>query len=187
MATIAGTIRIGEATKASARISKRQLGGTLWQYVILVLFIGAGALGGNVSEHWFHHDGALPNWFIGAGVGGAFSIFALRSLVVWQLRKKLTKAGTPLDMPLQFKISANGLHYCVADIEKRAPWKVVSEVFHAKGYWIFLAQSEPWFAPDRLFANKEERCAFIAEALSYMSDAARARSKEAVKFAGGKP
>jgi hypothetical protein len=59
----------------------------------------------------------------------------------------------------------------------------VSELYRAKGYWIFLVQSEPWFAPDRFFVSDDEKRAFIAEALSHMSEAARARSQEAVKFA----
>jgi hypothetical protein len=48
-----------------------------------------------------------------------------------------------------------------------------------------MVQSDPWFAPDRFFASDAEARAFLREALSHMSEEARGRSSDAVKFGGG--
>ena len=59
----------------------------------------------------------------------------------------------------------------------------VTEMFPSRGYWVLMAQASPLFAPKRLFASADDERRFVAEALSRMSEASRARSKEAVAFA----
>lgn len=184
MASINGTIRIGEAQATCNATARRQRGGA-WQYIILMMamWIGGAVLGFAVA----HHRQWDEIW--GACVGAMFGLIAYqvlaKRLVVWRFRRRLTGAGTPLDMPAAMRVTPEALVYTVADIEKRGRWAAVSELFHAKGYWIFMVQSEPWFAPDLFFVSDADKRAFLSEALSHMSAEARARSKEAVKFAEG--
>jgi len=183
MTSISGTIRIGEAQATCAATAKRQRGAT-WQYyaVMIGLWIG-GAVIGFAAGLLLH---ANVNWTAcGGAVVGLLSYRPVaQRWVVWRFRHRLTGTGTPLDMPAAMAITPEALAYTVADIEKRGKWAAVSELFHAKGYWIFMVQSEPWFAPDHFFANDADKRTFLREALSHMSEAARARSGDAVKFFG---
>ena len=64
-----------------------------------------------------------------------------------------------------------------------APWAAVTEIFKAKGYWIFMVGMNAWVAPKRFFADEAAEMAFIRAALAHLSEAARNRSKDAVLFA----
>ena len=186
MTSITGTIRIGEANKACGRIRFRQIGSMLFFYGAMILFVGAG-----IGLGWLADYFRLPTlfdfdwWFTGLMAGLLVNAFAMRRLSVLRFRKKLTDKGVPLDMPVRMEVAADGLVYELAGVHHRAPWPVVSELFAAKGYWIFMVVASPWFAPKRLFANEAAERAFVRAALAHMSDEARARSVKAAKFAEG--
>jgi hypothetical protein len=74
------------------------------------------------------------------------------------------------------------LDYTLGDIRDIAKWTVVTELFPSHGYWIFLAQGQAFFVPQRCFQSKAEEQEFIRAALSRMSEAARACSPGAVNF-----
>jgi hypothetical protein len=181
MASISGTIRIGEAQATVAATAKRQRGAA-WSYFAIMFGLWSG--------------GAVIGWAVGwalrvdvilaACAGALIGLLSYRPLssrlVVWRFRRHLTGTGTPLDMPARLEMTPEALIYTVAAVEKRATWAAVSELFRAKGYWIFMVQSEPWFAPDHFFATDADQRAFLREALAHMSQEARARSREAVKL-----
>jgi hypothetical protein len=181
MTAISGTIRIGEAQATCAATAKRQRGAA-WPYFVVMagLWIG-GAVIGWVLGRVLHVDVILA-----ACAGAVIGLLSYRTvcnrLVVWRFRKRLTGTGTPLDMPARMEMTPEALTYELADIAKRGRWPAVSELFRAKGYWIFMVQSEPWFAPDHFFKSDGDKRAFLREALSHMSPEARARSRAAVKF-----
>lgn len=184
MTSINGTIRIGEAQATIAATAKRQRGAA-WQYfaVMFGLWIGGAVIGWAVGRA-LHFDVILAIC-IGALVGLFSYSSVCKRLVVWRVRQRLTGTGTPLDMPATLRVTPEALIYEIADIEKRGRWVAVSELFRAKGYWIFMVQSEPWFAPDHFFKSDTDKRAFLREALSHMTEEAVARSKEAVRFAEG--
>jgi hypothetical protein len=181
MASISGTIRIGEAQATVAATARRQRGGIAVYFLMMAaLWIGGAVLGGLIG--WALRLDFILAVSLGA-VGGLLCHLPLaKRLALWRFRRRLTGAGTPLDMPAAMTITPEALIYTVSDIEKRGAWRAVSELFYAKGYWIFMVQSEPWFAPDHCFADEAAKCAFLREALSLMSEEARERSGAAVKF-----
>jgi hypothetical protein len=186
MASITGTIRIGEANAACGKIGRRQRGPIYVFYLWMTAFAAiGGALGYAVDRwttDWVYSEVQIYGWAIGAWLGIVAYVFAGRKIGVWRFRKLLTAKGTPLDLPTRLEITPDVFFYEMADVHSSAKWSAVSEIFHAKGYWIFLVQAWPWFAADRFFASEEEKRAFLREALSYMSEEARARSPDAVKF-----
>lgn len=186
MTTITGTIRIGEAHATCAATAKRQRGGNgLYFGMMFALWIGGGVAGGAIGLA-LRADLTL-SVCIGAVAALLCYLPLANRLVVARYQHRLTGAGTLLDMPATMTITPEALIYTVSDIEKRGAWRAVSEVFHAKGYWIFMVQSEPWFAPDHFFASEADKRAFLREALSHMSGDARARSAAAVKFVSSPP
>jgi hypothetical protein len=185
MSSVSGTIRIGEAAPTARSTLKRQRG-SKWPLILtmLAMWLGGGAIGFAVG----HYAG----WeeILCAGAGALVGVFAYprfcRMISVWQFRKTLTGKGVPLDLQTRMQITADEIVYETGDVVAHARWRAVSELYYAKGYWIFLVQSSPWTVPDHFFSEANQKRAFIAEALSYMSEAARARSPQAVKFAEGR-
>ena len=186
MADITGTIRIGEANKACMKIGQRQRG-SIWIYYLLMLaFAGTGGGLGYLADLYSRSAPFdLAWWLIGFWLGLIAYLYFGRKIVLWRFRKRTEGKGTPLDMPMHMAAGPDGLVYELAGIYHRAPWERVSELFPAKGYWIFLVNVSPWFAPKRLFASEAAERAFVREALSYMNEAARNRSAAAVKFVSG--
>jgi hypothetical protein len=181
MTSIRGAIRIGEAQATVAATAKRQRGGAgLYFAMMFALWIGGGVAGWAIGRAL--HGDLIIAICIGAVAGLLCHRPLAKRLVIARFRRRLTGTGTPLDMPATMTITPDALICTVADIEKRANWRAVSEVFYAKGYWIFMVQSEPWFAPDHFFASDDEKRVFLSEALVQMGAEARGRSAAAVKF-----
>jgi hypothetical protein len=181
MASINGTIRIGEANAACATVGERQRGSSIIFYLVILAFPFGGLLLGLAVELLVKGN----DWFAFAGVCIGLICYRLfgRKVVLWRFRRQTTSKGIPLDMPVCMTVSPDSLSYELADVAQRAKWTAVSELFWASGYWVFLVQVTPWYAPMRLFKDKDAERAFVREALSYMSDAARERSPDAVAFA----
>jgi len=184
MTSISGTIRIGEAQATYAATAKRQRGAT-WPFWVLMLamVVSFGLVGGFLA--WTRSADPSFGWIIGAVCGGVAYLRLCRVFTVSRFRKTLTGMGVALDLPTRFEITPDAFVHAIGDVITHAKWSAVTEVFHNKGWWIFMVQSDPWFAPDRFFASDAEARAFLREALSHMSEEARGRSSDAVKFGGG--
>jgi len=182
MTTITGTIRIGEAQATMNATARHLRGGTAWFWVLmLVLVAGVGTLG-----MWLSAIADLPlviGWLVGACGGGFAYVRLCKVLAVWRCRKTLTGKGVPLDLPVRLEVSPDAFTYAIGDVVSTARWAAVTEIFFDKGWWIFMVQGSPWFAADRFFANDADKRAFLREALSHISEDARARSPAAVTFA----
>lgn len=181
MTSITGTIRIGEATPTIKSTARRQRGGT-WPFSLLLfgLWFGGALIG--FAAGWVL---GLDRIFFGCA-GAVAGVLAYRHLCgvlsVRLYRKTLTGKGVPLDLPVRFEITDDAFVYEIADVRMSAKWSAVSDVFHEKGWWIFMVQSDPWFAADRFFASEEEKRSFLREVLTHMSEEARGRSKDAVAY-----
>lgn len=182
MTSISGTIRIGEAQQTCAATARRQRGGTGWFWIlILALVLGLGAAGMGLAS--LVAVSPAIGWLAGALTGMAIYHRWSKVLMVRRIRGRPTATGMLLDLPVQFEMSPVTLVYEIGEVRMIAQWPAVSELFYAKGYWIFMVQSDPWFAPDHFFASDDAKRAFLGEALSHMSEAAKARSADAVAFA----
>lgn len=200
MASVSGLLKIGEAQATIQTIAKRQRGSAYVFYLVLFALMIGGMFAGIAVTFaaFFVLDLAkiYYDWNVGlvsVVVGWVGLILGLilyqricKRLTVARFRKRLIQKGTPPELPLRMEIAAEDLLYDVGDVKHIAKWSCVSEVFPNHGYWIFLAQSSPYFAPKRFFVDINAERAFVKDALSHMSEAARGRSKDAVAFAEAK-
>lgn len=171
-------LRVGEASGTMMAIAQRQRGRPWIHYALVAVLAGAGSFAG--ANLW-PSDAQLGT--IVGGLAGVLVYYALsRRMTQARFRARMVEKGFAPELPLSMEIAPDALHYRIGDVRQTASWSAVSELFHNRQYWIFLVQSSPWFAPQRFFADTDAERAFIAEALSRMSEAARSRSAEAVAF-----
>jgi hypothetical protein len=86
--------------------------------------------------------------------------------------------------PMQWIVDETGFTIIQPAQETKIAWQAVSEIFPARRHWLFLANSAAHCVPKHCFADAAAERAFIAAAVAQLSDTARARSPEAVAFAG---
>lgn len=181
MNAIQGTIRLGEATPTARTTAKHQRGG-MWVFwaLITVLVLGFG-IAGIWLAWWAKVDGTL-GWLGGALAG----LVAYHRLSPWlsvvRYRQTLTGKGVPLDIASRFEITDAAFVHESAGVVSIAQWAAVSEIFYEKGWWVFMVQATPWYAPDRFFADDQAKRDFLAAVLTHMTDEARGRSGDAVRF-----
>jgi hypothetical protein len=183
MSAVSGLLQVGEASRTVRTIAARQRGSLVYYYAILfALAVAGGVVGYLVARFVMHVDGdvGVPFGFSG---GAIVYLFVVRRVAIKRFRSRMVQKGHPPDLQLRMEITPEALLYSLGGIRQIADWSAVSELFESRGYWIFLAQSSPYFAPKRFFESFAAEKAFVASALAHMSDDARARSKKAVAFA----
>jgi len=199
MSSVSGLLKIGEAQATMWSIGKRQRGSVFGFYALLLALMVGGLIAGFVVTflidigldaakvpHNWTEDVPVDGGWIGLASGFVAYYFLSKRLLVVRFRRRLVEKGSQPELPLQLVIRPDVLFYEVGDLQKIAKWSGVSEVFRSHAYWIFLALSDPIFAPMRFFTSVDAERAFIKDALSHMNEAARARSPDAVAFAEGK-
>lgn len=188
MAEISGTLKVGEASHTAEALMKRQQGTNASSAWILLAFfivtgLGAGLLAnlvlGGVGSNSYRFSGA-----VGVIAGGCAYLLARRHLVMSRFKRNFRERQQTLELPIRLEISHDHLLYEVGGVTQLAKWPVVDELFRSHEYWIFHAQAHALFAPRRLFSSEEAERKFLALALAHMSSDARARSAEALRFAG---
>ena len=183
MASVSGLLRVGEATPTVRSIGARQRGPVAFYYAILVGAVVLGGLCGNLFARFVTHGDADFATIMGVTAGAFAYLLLARRLTVARFRARMVQKGHPPLLELDIEITPDALLYRIGDIRQSAPWRAVSEVFESRGYWIFLVQSAPFFAPKRFFENPAAEKAFMRAALERMSDEARSRSRQAITFA----
>lgn len=199
MTSVSGLLKIGEAQATLQSIGRRQRGSQFIFVLVLLALMVAGIFLGTVIapiiDRFLGGAKTPDDWWSGAVRGGAFGMAGAalvyrfvvgKRMLLGRFRKLLIEKGSPPELSLCMETTTEALHYDVGELKHIAKWSCVSEVFSNHGYWIFLAQSSPFFAPKRFFADTDAERAFIKDALAHMSEAARARSKDAVAFAEAK-
>jgi Na+/proline symporter len=172
-------LSVGEANATVADIGSRQRGSKAFYYLILFgLMIGGAVIG---SLAWPPNRGT--GIFCGFIAGTVLYVFLGKRLAMYRFRKRFKDRGLPLNLPLKMEIAPDALVYQLGEVRSSANWIAVTELFYSRGYWIFLVQSSPYFAPERFFANEKAEWIFIKEALSHMSEQARSNSPSAIAFA----
>jgi len=183
MAAVSGLLRIGEATSTLRSIGARQRGSSFFYSAIVFGMIIAGGICGNLLALYVVHSDAEFGTIIGVVAGSAGYLLIARPLTIARFRSRMVEKGHPPLLPLEVETTPEALLYRIGDIRQTAPWSAVSELFESRGYWIFLVQSSPFFAPKRFFENPAAEKAFLRAALERMSEDARGRSQQAVAFA----
>jgi len=180
VAEVSGVLKVGEANATIRDVATRQRGSTMGYSLVLFVLCAIGALvGGQVYPANEGIAGAL----IGAGAGLVLYAVFCRRVTMWWFKRKFAQRGLPSDLALRMEITGDALLYHVGDVDQSARWNAITELFPSHGYWIFLVQSSPWFAPQRFFSNTDAEREFVSAALAQMNEGAKSRSAAAARFA----
>jgi hypothetical protein len=185
VSNISGVLKVGEAQAAMRAIATRQRGPALVYYGLLCGLMILGGLGGAAVDILLNPPDAHMGFAIGLMVGSVLYVLFCRRITLSRFRKRLSARGISLDLPLNMEVTPNALAYTVGDVQQRAKWNAVTELFQSHGYWIFLVQSSPWFAPKHFFADAPAERSFVEAALARMGEEAKRRSSDAVNFIEG--
>lgn len=178
-----GVMAVGESAAALAYIkARRGLSPRQTKLVILACILAVGLpFGAWLSGSWLTGVMGIEAAIAGLLAGAA----AVQALSGPTTRKALAARGQAYEQPLTFRLTPDAIAYDLADLTMTARWSCVTDVYATSKYWVFLVQSSAMVLPRRFFSTREAERAFMAEAVSRMSDAARARSPDAVRFVGG--
>jgi hypothetical protein len=119
-------------------------------------------------------------------IGGLLvGVLLVQALAGPALRRALAARGQKHELALTLRLTPEAIVYDLVDLTMTAGWSCVTDLYRTRKHWVFLVQSSAMVLPRRFFATPEAERDFIAEALSRMTDAARARSPDAVGMVGG--
>jgi len=178
----AGVLVAGESAaamgymRARRGVSPRQ---TLAILLICILVVGL-PVGVWAGGSWIAATMSIEFGIVGLMVG----LVIVRLLSGPSLRKALAARGQAHELPLTLRLTPQALVYELPDLITTARWPCVTDLYRTRKHWVFLAQNSVLVLPRRFFATAEAERAFIVEAASRMTDAARARSPDATRMTG---
>jgi len=187
MNTLQGELGVGEGSGSASRIRWRQAGPP-WYWLALVVIPVFGVAGDILGESSVSVAGTSAGAYgglVGLAIGYFTWMFFYRRIAVKLFRRRFKRRGQPLVLPIRLEVRDDALIYDLGGVHQTIDWSCVTDLFPTKGYWVFLAQASPVFAPVRLFADAEAERSFVAAGLDRMTPAARQRSSKAVALAGG--
>lgn len=175
-----GILAVGESTVALGYI-KRRWGLSPRQKMVILLICalaGSSLAGVWLLGTWLDAILTAEFAFIGLGVG----VLIIRTLMGPTMRKALAARGQAYEQVLTLRLTADAIIYDLGDLSMTARWACVTDLYRSPKHWVFLVQSSSMVLPRRFFMTPEVERDFIAEAVAMMSESARARSPDAVKF-----
>jgi hypothetical protein len=180
---VTGVLAAGETTTAMAYIKgRRGISPRQMKLILLVCMLAIGIpIGAWASGSWVAATVSVEFAFIGLGVG----LLVIQRLAGPSMRKALVKRDQAYEQPLTLHLMTEALVYDLGELTMTANWRCVTDLFKTRRYWVFLVQSSAMILPRRFFTTPEAELHFIAEAMSRMTDAARARSPDAARMIGG--
>jgi len=175
-----GVLAVGESTAASAYIKgRRGVSPRQTAAILLVCTLAVGIpVGAWGSGSWLSATLSAEFAIIGFGAG----VMIIRRLTSLSVRKALVERGQAYEQPLTLCLTSDAIVYDLADLTMTARWPCVTDLYQTRKYWVFLVQSSAMVLPHRFFATPEAERDFIIEAMSRMSEAARARSPDAARI-----
>jgi hypothetical protein len=179
---ISGEYQLGEARGAEWLLSRQVSGfglGRLW------LFLGT-LIGAELAAGWIgdrmdpSHSASFP-LVVMVGVLGVYG------WTMWR-RRNLTRGwigrGVRRSSPLTFRIDDAGFMVEGPAAEVRWRWDGISEIARGKGFWCVIGPGLGYCLPRRFFADQTAERAFLRAMLERMTEAARARSGDAIAYIG---
>ncbi|RYF89446.1 MAG: YcxB family protein [Caulobacteraceae bacterium] len=178
-----GIMAVGESAAALAYIRTRR--GLSPRQSKAILLLGMLAVGLPVaawtSGSWLFGVLAVEGAIAGLIVG----VLIVHALTGPTLRKALATRGQSATLPMTLRLSPASLTQDLGDVILTARWSCLTDVFRTPKHWVFLIQSSAIVLPRHFFATAEAERVFLAEVVARMPEAARARSADAVRAAGG--
>lgn len=178
-----GVVAVGESSLALAYIkARRGLSPRQTKAILLLCMVAIGIpLGAWASGSWSAAALSVECAVFGLIVG----VLIVHGLTGPSVRKALAERGQLSEHPLTFRLTPEALVFDLADLTMTARWPCVTDLYQTRKHWVFLFQSSAMVLPRRFFATAGAERDFIVEAMSRMTDAARARSPDAARFVGG--
>ncbi|NEX93823.1 hypothetical protein [Caulobacter sp. 17J65-9] len=181
--SVEGELQVGEAAGAAGRVRRRILGPP-WALAVFLAVMAVFAFIGAMVDRGAFWSLGVPGftgmgWPLGMALGFVIGFSLYTRLMRAQFRRRLAARGQSGPFKVRLELGPEGLIQRYGEVERRAPWPAVTELFPAGPYWVFVIQGEPWHLPRRFFAGPEAERAFLAEALAHMTADARGRSREA--------
>ncbi len=185
---ITGDCRVGEAAKVAPRV-QRLIGVPRWPLLLwlamILVFVALGGMAGAQAGWWLHVPSLislLGGIFLGSWLSWALGLPLYRRLHIRVFRKHFLDRGGVDPLPLTVELTPDHLTHTLGAVRRTIPWSAVTHLLGPPGFWVFVAQGEAIYLPRRLFADPAAERAFVAEALSFMGEAAKARSPQAAAF-----
>lgn len=184
-----GHIHIGEGARWAQRACARLNGNPAINLLAGCLLGGGAGWLGAVAASFAVEDLGVPGWaylpvfLLIAGPLWVVTIRLLRTWMVARYRRKLIDRGVENPLSWSLSVTPDALHTRLGDVETRAPWATVTEIFPVGPYWVLLIQGSASFVPKRNLGDATQEQAFVAEVLERLSPAAQARSTDAARFA----
>lgn len=179
-----GILAAGESTAALTYVKGRR--GLSPRRATLIIFACMVAFGVPVaawlSGSWLEAALMVECAFFGVVIG----VFVVQRLTPPTMRKALAERGQSYEHQLTILLTPDALVYDLVDLTLTARWPCVTDLFQTRKHWVFLVQSSAMVLPRRFFATVEDERKFIAEAMSRMTVAAQARSRDAEAFVGAR-
>jgi hypothetical protein len=113
---------------------------------------------------------ALAGWF--------YNALARRTYL-----RQFKALGIPLEIDALFEILPDELRLTTDRIVIAPKWAAVDTVENGAAGWVISADHLTFLVPHDSFAGKDAERAFVAALVAHLTEAARARSAEAVAFA----
>ncbi|TCS17408.1 YcxB family protein [Caulobacter sp. BK020] len=177
-----GVLAVGESTTALAYIkARRGLSPRQVKVILIACILAVGIpVGAWTSGSWLAAAMSVEFAVLGLGVG----LLVIQMLAGPSMRKALAKRGQAYEQSLTLRLTPEALVYDLADLTMTARWPCVTDLYQTRKYWVFLVQSSAMVLPRRFFTTPQAERDFIAEAMSRMTNAARARSPDATRVIG---
>ncbi|ADL00164.1 YcxB family protein [Brevundimonas subvibrioides] len=175
---VSGELVVGESeaamvyAKARRGMSPRQMKLALVVCMLLVAI----PVGRWISGSWLSAIVTAEFAVVGLVVG----LVLARALAGPAMRKALAARGQGHVIDVTFRLTQDALVYDLGDVTMTARWACVTDLFRTRKHWVFLVQSSAIVLPRRFFSTPEVERTFIANAMSRMTEPARARSRDAL-------
>lgn len=187
-----------EVSGAFARLETARYGKVMYhrmggcRFCSLLPFLGPVA-GIAVAVLGFRLAGAEP---VGESFGFSILICGLIGWVIGlRLCQRLSSAaynrmldasGMPAQNTFRAILSPDGVTLTSERQSFFGSWATISDLMLIDAYWAFVCDGMGLFVPRRFFATPEQERAFLAEALSFMTERSRGRSPDAVDVSEGR-
>lgn len=183
MVEASGVLAVGETTTALAYVKgRRGLSPRQMKLILVVCMTSIGIpVGAWLFGSWLAAAVSVEFAVIGLGLG----VWVVQRLAGPSMQKALAARGQAYEQPLTLRLTPEVLVYDLEDVTMTARWPCVTDLYRTRKYWVFLVQSSAMVLPRRFFTSPEAERDFIVQAMSLMTDAARARSPDAAELIKG--
>lgn len=188
-------LRHDEVMKASMAARSRAISPT-WLGLMLGTALFVAVWAGPLLAFWFVQQLPFELMFaIGPSLPTVITaLLALIAVLIvgsvqnWAVRRaylgNFVKLGIPTEIEALFEILPEGLRLSTDRLTIFPKWRAVDTVERAESGWVLSADQLTFLVPQASFADRDVERAFLAAVVDRLTPEARARSPEAVAFAG---